>query len=67
MNLRCILSFCNSPQMNVPEAYIQFTPGLITEDGEVGFGSTTEFLHNYMEAFYEFIQRVYTALSRRTA
>jgi chromate reductase len=26
-NLRSILSFCNSPQMNAPEAYIQFVPG----------------------------------------
>lgn len=65
-HLRSILSFCNSPQMNAPEAYIQFTPGLITEDGEVTIGSTAEFLRNYMEAFYEFIERVYTALPRRT-
>ena len=34
-SLRSVLSFCNSPQMNAPEAYIQFTPGLITDDGEV--------------------------------
>src|SRR5215212_8964546 len=33
--LRSVLSFCNSPQMNAPEAYITFKPGLITEDGEV--------------------------------
>jgi chromate reductase len=26
-HLRSILGFCNSPQMNSPEAYIQFTPG----------------------------------------
>ena len=41
-NLRSVLSFCNSPQMNAPEAYIQFTPGLITDDGEVTVGSTEE-------------------------
>src|SRR3984893_8169700 len=35
-NLRSVLGFfCNSPQMNAPEAYIQFAPGLITDDGEV--------------------------------
>ena len=34
-NLRSVLSFCNSPQMNAPEAYIQFTPGLISDTGEV--------------------------------
>ena len=32
-HLRSILSFCNSPQMNSPEAYIQFTKGLITDNG----------------------------------
>src|SRR5690606_22096475 len=28
-HLRSILSFCNSPHMNAPAAYIQFKPGLI--------------------------------------
>ncbi len=37
-SLRSVLSFCNSPQMNAPEAYIQFSPGLITDDGEVTVG-----------------------------
>ena len=26
-SLRSVLSFCNSPQMNAPEAYIEFSPG----------------------------------------
>ena len=34
-NLRGVLSYCDSPQMGAPEAYIEFTPGLITEVGEV--------------------------------
>src|SRR6187399_1214591 len=46
--LRSVLSFCNSPQMNAPEAYIQFKPGLITDDGEVTDDSTENFLKNYM-------------------
>src|SRR5215203_5826535 len=62
--LRSVLSFCNSPQMNAPEAYIQFKPGLITDDGDVTNESTAEFLRNYMEAFHQFIVRVYTALPR---
>src|SRR6187397_3663986 len=33
-HLRSVLSFCNSPQMNAPEAYIQFKPDLITPDGK---------------------------------
>ena len=65
-HLRSILSFCNSPQMNSPEAYIQFTPGLITDDGEVTDPSTAEFLRTYMVDLLGFIERVYTALPRTT-
>ena len=43
-HLRSILGFCNSPQMNAVEAYIQFEPGLISEDGEVTNDTTAEFL-----------------------
>src|SRR6187549_4079009 len=38
--LRSVLSFCNSPQMNAPEAYIRFTPGLVDDDGNVTVEST---------------------------
>jgi chromate reductase len=63
-HLRSLLSFCNSPQMNAPEAYIQFKPGLITEDGQVTVESTQEFLRNYMNEYYGFITRVMTVLPR---
>ncbi len=63
-HLRSILSFCNSPQMNAPEAYIQFTDELITDDGEVTVDSTREFLRGYMSDLYVFIERVYTVLPR---
>jgi chromate reductase, NAD(P)H dehydrogenase (quinone) len=63
-SLRGVLSFCNSPQMNAPEAYIHFTPGLITDDGEVTVASTEEFLRNYMAEFHAFIVRVLTVLPR---
>ena len=63
-NLRSVLAFCNSPQMNAPEAYIQFTPDLITDDGEVTNDSTAEFLRTYMQEFCNFITRVYTVLPR---
>jgi len=62
--LRSVLSFCNSPQMNAPEAYIQFKPGLISEQGEVTDGSTEEFLRNFMSEFHQFIVRVRTVLPR---
>ena len=63
-SLRSVLSFCNSPQMNAPEAYIQFTPGLITDTGEVTIESTETFLRNYMAEFNTFIERVLQVLPR---
>jgi chromate reductase len=63
-HLRSILAFCNSPLMNVIEAYIEFTPNLITDDGEVTNASTREFLAGYMKEFHTFVARVYTVLPR---
>jgi chromate reductase len=63
-HLRSILAFCNSPLMNSIEAYIQFEPGLITDDGQITNAATQEFLRNYMQEFYLFIERVYTAIPR---
>ena len=57
-HLRSILAFCNSPLMNAIEAYIEFTPGLITDDGEVTNAATREFLANYMKEFHAFVTRV---------
>ena len=62
--LRSVLSFCNSPQMNSPEAYIQFKPGLIDGDGQVTDASTEEFLRKYMAEFHAFIVRVTKVLPR---
>jgi chromate reductase len=61
-NLRSILSYCNSPQMNAPEAYIQATPGMIAADGAVNDDSTEEFLRSWMDDFRMFIQRVLTVV-----
>jgi chromate reductase len=63
-SLRSVLSFCNAPQMNAPEAYIQFTPGLITDAGEVTVASTEQFLRTYMQSFHDFIARVLSVLPR---
>ena len=65
-NLKGILSYCNSPQMNVMEAYVQFTPGLIADDGEVTDETTEQFLRDYMGEFEQFITRVLTVLPRTT-
>jgi chromate reductase len=64
-HLRSILAFCNSPLMNAIEAYIQFTPGLITDDGAVTDPSVEKFLRDYMEEFGGFIERVYMAIPRQ--
>jgi chromate reductase len=50
--------------MNSIEAYIQFEPGLIADDGEVTNETTAEFLRNYMAEFHGFVARVYTVLPR---
>ncbi len=61
-HLRSILGYCNSPQMNSPEAYIQFTPGLITDEGDVTNESTARFLRNYLVELHAFIACIYSAL-----
>lgn len=61
-SLRSVLSFCNAPQMNAPEAYIQFKPGMITDEGEVTVADTEAFLRSYMEEFHDFVERVLLAL-----
>ena len=63
-SLRSVLSFCNSPQMNAPEAYIKFTPGLITDDGEVTNEGTPKFLRHFMAEFHGFISRVRSVLPK---
>lgn len=63
-NLRSVLSFCNSPQMNAPEAYIQSTPGLFTDDGTVSNKDTEEFLRAWMDDFRVFIERVLTVVPK---
>jgi chromate reductase, NAD(P)H dehydrogenase (quinone) len=65
-HLKSILSFCNSPMMNAIEAYIQFTPNLVTEDGRVTIDSTETFLRNYMSEFSNFIGRVLSVYPRKS-
>jgi chromate reductase len=60
--LRSILAYCNSPHMNSPEAYIQFTRDLIDDEGKVSVESTEKFLRNFMTEFHGFIARVLQVL-----
>ena len=56
-SLRAVLSYCDSPQMNAPEAYLHFTPGLIDANGQVSNEGTAKFLRNYMQQLHAFIER----------
>ena len=61
-SLRSTLSFLNARQMTSPEAYIQFTPGLIEDNGEVTVPETEEFLRTFMVKFLEYVARVLTVI-----
>ena len=50
--------------MTAPEAYIEFTTNLITDQGEVTNASTEQFLSDFINAFADFIARVLTAPPR---
>jgi len=63
-HLRSLLSFCNAPQMNAPEAYIHYRKDLFDDDGNVNDESTASFLHRYMAEYSAFVQRCYTVLPR---
>jgi chromate reductase len=63
-SLRGVLSFCNARQMTSPEAYIQYSPDVFKDDGEVTNDSTREFLRAYMAEFRTYIGMVLTVLPR---
>lgn len=63
-HLRSVLCFCNSPLMNTMEAYVQFKPGLISEDHEVTDESTRGFLEKYLKELHLFVARVLTVMPR---
>ncbi|HKC27789.1 MAG TPA: NADPH-dependent FMN reductase [Jatrophihabitans sp.] len=65
-SLRAVLSFCNARQMTSPEAYIQYSPQVFTEGGEVTDESVATFLRDYMAEFREHIVRVLTVIPRRS-
>ncbi|MFE2749335.1 NADPH-dependent FMN reductase [Streptomyces scopuliridis] len=65
-SLRSVLSYCNSPQMNAPEAYVKFSPEIFGNDGEVIDSGTEEFLRRFMEEYRDHVVRVLTVLPPRT-
>jgi len=60
-NLRSVLAFLDSPQLNAPEAYIRFQPEVFGQDGEVHDETTKQFLTTFMTEFEAFIERVLAA------
>jgi NAD(P)H-dependent FMN reductase len=46
-SLRDVLSFCNARQMTSPEAYIQYSPEVFRDDGEVTNDATRQFLSTF--------------------
>src|SRR6478735_5933102 len=63
-SLRGVLSFCNARQMTSPEAYIQYSPEVFSDAGEVTNDSTRDFLTAYMIEFRSYIGMVLTVLPR---
>ncbi len=57
LHLRSILGHYNAIQLGQPEMYIQSTPGLITDEGEVTNEGTAEFFTSFLTTFSEFIAR----------
>jgi chromate reductase len=60
-SMRSVLSFLDAPQLNSPEAYIQFNPEVFSADGTVTNEGTETFLRHYMEEYSAFVQRVLAA------
>ena len=59
-NLRMVLAFCDSPQLSAPEAYIQYSPEIFCDDGEIKSPEMRAFLTMYMQSFRDFVERVLT-------
>jgi chromate reductase len=60
-SMRSVLSFLDAPQLNSPEAYIQFDPQVFSDDGTITNEGTQTFLRHYMEEYSAFVQRVLAA------
>ena len=59
-HLKQILSHFNAPTLGQPEGFVQSTPGLFTDGGEVTNDQTAEFLVSYLEAFGALVDRYST-------
>ncbi|MEE1620913.1 NADPH-dependent FMN reductase [Zafaria sp. Z1313] len=57
-SMRAVLSFLNAPQLNAPEAYVNFKAEHFGEDGSVSDEGTRDFLRHYVEEYAAFVERV---------
>jgi chromate reductase, NAD(P)H dehydrogenase (quinone) len=55
--LHSVLGAVASPQMVSPEAYVQFTPDLIDDEGRVADPKTEAFLVKFLGAFQKYLDR----------
>jgi chromate reductase len=55
-HLRNVLAYLDMPTLNQPEAFVQWTEGLVTPAGEIGPGSR-DFLDGWMTAFLAWVAR----------
>lgn len=53
-HLRNVLAYLAMPTLGQPEAFVQWTDGLVTPEGEIGEASR-EFLDGWMKAFLELV------------
>ena len=56
-HLKAILSHFNAPTLGQPEGFVQSTPGLVADSGEITNDQTAEFLVGYLEAFGALVDR----------
>lgn len=55
-HLRTILAYLDMPTLGQPEAFVQWTDGLVSEAGEIGPGSR-DFLQGWMDSFADWIRQ----------
>lgn len=60
-HLKAVLSHVNAIVMGQPEGFIQVTPGLIDDEGEISNEGTKQFLQGYLDAFLTLVGRVQKA------
>ena len=61
LHLRTILAYLDIPTLGQPEAYIQFTDGLIDDAGAVGNDKTRAFLQSWVDRYVSWVDTIASA------